>query len=345
MRVLILGDGNFSFSLALARMLYQKPGGDPLRQFEIPTTGSHAAADFFLLPPDTEQSEVHLVCTSFDTGAEVVEKYPEFVGIRARLQTFPNVAVMHEINAWQLELQFPEQTFDAIVWNHPHLGVEDFRLHRFLMAHFFHSAHQRLAPGGFVSASVITGQETRWDLVAQAARTGLQLVSQVPFLVDEFPGYIRKRNKNGQSFTNSKTKVHVSNNNVANNDMRSNIFRFAVPEQLTTGMTQRLGAQAAAAAGGQRAEGASGGSAAAAAVPDADGQGGQGRSGAGAGSAPSGSGAQAKSAFACVLCSKSFSSERGLKTHVRQVHELKKYGAEWKPNQSKKLACEECGRK
>ena len=28
------------------------------------------------------------------------------------------------LQAWQLELQFPDDRFDAIVWNHPHLGVE-----------------------------------------------------------------------------------------------------------------------------------------------------------------------------------------------------------------------------
>ena len=35
--------------------------------------------------------------------------------------------------------------------------------------------------------------------------------------------------------------------------------------------------------------------------------------------------------YVCPHCQSSFSSERGRKTHVRQVHELKKY-SDWRPN-------------
>ena len=35
---------------------------------------------------------------------------------------------------------FPGLQLSAVAWNHPHLGVEDFRLHKFLMAHFFPAA-------------------------------------------------------------------------------------------------------------------------------------------------------------------------------------------------------------
>lgn len=47
---------------------------------------------------------------------------------------------MHSVNAWELSQHFAADGKLAVVaWNHPHLGVEDFRLHRFLMAHFFQS--------------------------------------------------------------------------------------------------------------------------------------------------------------------------------------------------------------
>ena len=53
------------------------------------------------------------------------------------------------------------------------------------MAHFFHSAATALAPGGFISVSLVRGQETRWELVQQAARPGpnLTLMSCNPFYV------------------------------------------------------------------------------------------------------------------------------------------------------------------
>lgn len=36
----------------------------------------------------------------------------------------------------------------------------------------------------------------------------------------------------------------------------------------------------------------------------------------------------------CTTCNKGYSSARGLKTHIRQVHELCKYGEAWKPERS-----------
>ena len=50
-------------------------------------------------------------------------------------------------------------------------------------------------------------------------------------------------------------------------------------------------------------------------------------------------------AFPCTLCSKSFAKLRGLQTHTRQVHELQKYGADWKPSKKKTLPCPVCSRK
>ena len=90
----------------------------------------------------------------------------------ARTRRYKNVTLLHRINAWEIPAQFPGQVFDGIIWNHPHLGVEDFRLHRFLMAHFFHSAATALKPDGFISVSLVRGQETRWELLGQAARAG-----------------------------------------------------------------------------------------------------------------------------------------------------------------------------
>jgi hypothetical protein len=40
---------------------------------------------------------------------------------------YKNVTVQHRINAWTLLEHYPDKRFDLVVWNHPHLGVEDFR--------------------------------------------------------------------------------------------------------------------------------------------------------------------------------------------------------------------------
>jgi hypothetical protein len=55
-----------------------------------------------------------------------------------------HLQVLHSINAWELPRHFPGLKLDVVAWNHPHLGVEDFRLHKFLMAHFFESLRNSL---------------------------------------------------------------------------------------------------------------------------------------------------------------------------------------------------------
>ena len=254
-RVLILGDGNFSFSLALAQLLLsreQQPSNIPLDGKKIQS----AAIEYLGLPKGKKTAEeIHLLCTSFDSREEVVEKYPESEPILERLETgFASsgaggqVEVRHRINAWELPAHFHQEFpegFDAIVWNHPHLGLENFRLHRFLMAHFLHSAKEVLRRSSRDAAtmepricvSLVQGQETRWDLLQQGLRNGLQLLDIQPFEESVYPGYICKRNKNGQSFKNVSTKRHVGT------PMKSFLYRFVpgrggreaeVPEALTT---------------------------------------------------------------------------------------------------------------
>lgn len=115
--ILFLGDGNFSFSLSFIKLLI------------------HSQTDKC---PSLQYIEYHnddditfeYVCTSFDSYDEVVEKYPESRKILDTLSDLPNVTVMHGINAWELRKHFPNTKFDYIIWNHPHLGTENYRLHR-----------------------------------------------------------------------------------------------------------------------------------------------------------------------------------------------------------------------
>lgn len=107
MNVLLLGDGNFSFSLALATFLFDE-------------CDSKETASSFL---DLNGANVHtLYCTSFDSKEELYRKYPEFAAIEKRLSRFSNVVLKHQVNAWEIPLSFPTLRFDRIVWNHPHLG-------------------------------------------------------------------------------------------------------------------------------------------------------------------------------------------------------------------------------
>jgi Domain of unknown function (DUF2431) len=105
MELLILGDGNFSFSLALAKNLKRY-------------------VEFLGFKDD----QINMTLTSFDSRAQLLKKYHDFKDILPQLLSLP-VQLLHGINAWELSTHF-DKNFDLIMWNHPHLGTEDFKLHR-----------------------------------------------------------------------------------------------------------------------------------------------------------------------------------------------------------------------
>jgi hypothetical protein len=110
LRVLLLGEGNFSFSLALAKHPHH------YIRF-IKSQNSHS---------------IKITATSFDPLNILLEKYHDFKDIQFQLLSYRNVTLIHEVNAWELKKHFSSE-FDLLVWNHPHLGIEDFRLHRYVI--------------------------------------------------------------------------------------------------------------------------------------------------------------------------------------------------------------------
>ena len=210
MKILILGDGNFSFSLALANHLFNAND-------DLDVKSQNPGYRYLDLDSCTD---VSMHTTSFDSHQELLAKYPESESILNRLSKYPRVSIEHCVNAWELERHF-EHSFDIIIWNHPHLHREDFRLHRFLLAHFLNSATKRLNPESKLCISLVDGQETRWQLVEQAHRFNLELSQMMPLLESDFPGYICKRNNTGKSFKNEKTlKQHC------NSSMNSFVYQF-----------------------------------------------------------------------------------------------------------------------
>lgn len=137
-RVLLLGEGNFSFALSLAR--YLRPA---------------------LL---TRRYSLH--CTSFDSAATLAAKYPEAAHILSALASFENILLEHGVDATALHRSYPASlSFDQVVFNFPHLGVEDCRLHASLLAHVFHSVRPFLRALGSVHISLSEDQCSRWRLL------------------------------------------------------------------------------------------------------------------------------------------------------------------------------------
>ena len=117
MRILTVGDGDLSYSLALLRAL-----------------------------PHLELTATTL-CAS---KAELCKTYSASAGVVAELAS-RGACVRYGVDATALDACDPplgSEAFDTIIFNHPHLGKENFRAHARFLAHFFEAVKGVLAEGG-----------------------------------------------------------------------------------------------------------------------------------------------------------------------------------------------------
>ena len=153
LKLLTVGDGDLSYSLALARAF---------PSLEITAT--------------TFISETEL----FDTYAAARRSKQELLERGAR--------VLHGIDAATLHRTEPALGAQhAVVFNHPHLGLGDMddeaahaRRHHRLIAHYLHSAAQILLPGGEVHLGLCGRQPRNWGVHLAAERVGLEVLEPLP---------------------------------------------------------------------------------------------------------------------------------------------------------------------
>merc|ERR1711916_341927 len=185
--ILVVGDGNMSFSRALAMGWVQAKAGRTL------------------------------TATSYDSRDELYAKYvgmdDVFSGLDAADTSNPHaVQVLHSIDATQLEAEenaawiASRGPFDVVIFNFPHVGgstagVDLVALHKAFLAAFFSSASSSavLAKGGSIQVALRTSEfYAAWDIVAVAEAAGLELLAPPsPFLPDLFPGYRNERTASG----------------------------------------------------------------------------------------------------------------------------------------------------
>ncbi|KAH9096091.1 hypothetical protein LEN26_017585 [Aphanomyces euteiches] len=174
-RILIVGDGNFSYSRAITTAL-QRAGFEPK----------------------------FVISTSLDTRDELERMYP---GASASIEHLESngVQVRHDINATTLAAYahvFGIDAFDRIVFNFPHFAEggnvrNKISKHRELLAKFFESSRSVLAHDGQVWLSLCAGQGgtpadtiTRsygdtWQVIECAAAGQLLLLDVKPFPFSE----------------------------------------------------------------------------------------------------------------------------------------------------------------
>ncbi|KAJ0081670.1 hypothetical protein Patl1_09650 [Pistacia atlantica] len=175
-RILLVGEGDFSFSLCLAR----------------------------------EFGSAHnMVATSLDTQENIGRKYSNGLGNIRELEE-RGCLVLYGVDAKQMSQHYflRTQKFDRIVYNFPHVGFIfrensycQIQLNKGLVKEFLRNAKLLLKEGkGEIHVSHKEGDPyNKWELVKKAEKIGLILHEAVPFCKEDYPGYTNKRAQGNQS--------------------------------------------------------------------------------------------------------------------------------------------------
>ncbi|XP_048527767.1 heavy metal-associated isoprenylated plant protein 41-like [Triticum urartu] len=160
--ILVVGDGDLSFSLALATAF---------------------------------GSGEKLVATSFDSYVHLISMYIKAESNVAELKRL-GATVLHGVSVKKMKKRtdLMSRRFDRIVFNFPHAGfigkenqVHMINAHRLLVQRFFR-------PLGEIHVSHKMGQPyDRWEIEGLALEFSLSLFEMVAFRKEDYPGYNQKR--------------------------------------------------------------------------------------------------------------------------------------------------------
>ena len=199
-RVLVLGDGDFSFSAALAR--------------------SNARLS----------NQGIIIATSLDSQRETLAKYAKAKASLASLALHQNVTVLHNVDATALHHESTGLSeFHTVVWNFPYppsvRGASS--LEGASLIHGFFSSIRTvmqqigrpskgtfqiwitLARGQGGSSKEIEGRKKNWDLECVALPHGFSLKDVVPFDTARYEGYEPRREYEDSSFPYQDARIYV----------------------------------------------------------------------------------------------------------------------------------------
>ncbi|XP_052177500.1 uncharacterized protein At4g26485-like [Diospyros lotus] len=174
-QILLVGEGNFSFSASLATVF---------------------------------GSAHNMVATSLDSRELLEEKHPS---ARANLQLLEQLGctILHQVDATAMmrDPRLDSKLFDRIVFNFPHAGFifsesDPFQieLHSNVVKGFLINAYEMLRESGQVHITHKTAHPfSKWNIEDLAEDVGLDLAEKVVFSLYQYPGYINKRGHGSRS--------------------------------------------------------------------------------------------------------------------------------------------------
>lgn len=166
-RVLLVGEGDFSFARALV----------------------------------DEGLVAEATCTSLDTEEELRAKYPSTITENlALLHDDHRAEVLHGVDGTTMHTSKPLKnrrgTYDRVVFNFPHLGnsvadqARNILQHQKLVVGFFEAARAMLKPGGVIVLTLFDSEPYfSWNVKSLAKAQGLATLRSGPFSWDSYPGY------------------------------------------------------------------------------------------------------------------------------------------------------------
>lgn len=183
-KMLVVGDGDFSFSLSIAH-------SDPLR----------AAKRLAVTSYDTEEAFCSIYATSRDNLSALRQM---------------GVSTQFSVDATHLTASLVVAQYDVILWNFPCvcdvLGADgqssELAANCSLVSAFFANISSFLSPAGEVHLTHKTIEPfSWWDIPALAAKEGYRLAGDVVFDKCRYPGYTNRKALDKKSFTCNDAKV------------------------------------------------------------------------------------------------------------------------------------------
>merc|ERR1711971_819677 len=92
--------------------------------------------------------------------------------------------------------------FNLIIFNHPHLGIEDVKRNASLVMHVLGECHKIISKGSQIWITLLEHQWQIWDIARRLKTSGLELAlsGSFSFFDGYYPGYTTKRHQSGRSF-------------------------------------------------------------------------------------------------------------------------------------------------